>query len=301
MKILIKENRLYLFLIVIFFVSTHIQCINGFENVIEIDEDLFEEKLVVTAQFYVDSVPSMTISNNINISNNDFPIIDNATVNVIVNNENYPFEFNEQTLKYHATTAFDLQTMSNYELQINHPNLGSVFAEQLLLSNATNIEVSPSEDIYNSDSTLNSASELTLSFKDTRNEENYYIIEVESIGERPNFETGDTTYGKILTGINSPSNLVEFQSIWRLYLRDDNLDGETITIPFSYFSRHDIVDAIKVNLISTTREGYLHELSVAKYQESLDNPFVEPVIIFSNIENGLGIFSLNHLNTFSFP
>jgi hypothetical protein len=32
-------------------------------------------------------------------------------------------------------------------------------------------------------------------------------------------------------------------------------------------------------------------LSLEKYNETYENPFAEPVMVFSNIENGLGLFS----------
>jgi|GEM_PF-2538393 hypothetical protein len=301
MKIILNRSYFNLFLIFFFFASVHIQCTNGFENVIEINEDVFEEKIAVTAQLYVDSLPSITISKNINISNNNFPIIEDAAVNLISNNESYPFEFNDQALRYEPVIPFDLELLKNYELQVNHSTLGNTSARQQLLSSPTEIEVIPSTSIFNSDSSLNLSTEFTLSFKDPKNEENFYIIEGESIGKRLDFDLNDTIYDRRLMGVKSSSNLVEFKTLWRIYLRDEHLDGETITIPFYCLSVHNTAYQMKVNLTSTTREGYLHELSITKYQESLDNPFVEPVIIFSNMEGGLGVFSLNSLSTFSFP
>lgn len=45
-------------------------------------------------------------------------------------------------------------------------------------------------------------------------------------------------------------------------------------------------------LVSITKEGYLYWRSLAKYQQNKDNPFSEPVVIYSNIENGRGAFFL---------
>jgi hypothetical protein len=44
-------------------------------------------------------------------------------------------------------------------------------------------------------------------------------------------------------------------------------------------------------LAVTDRHYYLYHHSVIKHQEVDGNPFAEPVLIYSNIEGGLGVFS----------
>jgi hypothetical protein len=44
-------------------------------------------------------------------------------------------------------------------------------------------------------------------------------------------------------------------------------------------------------LKSLTREGYLYRRTIEKYEQSSGDPFSEPVVIYSNIENGYGIFA----------
>lgn len=44
-------------------------------------------------------------------------------------------------------------------------------------------------------------------------------------------------------------------------------------------------------LKSLSREGYLYRKTVQEYENSNGDPFSEPVVIYSNIENGYGIFA----------
>lgn len=57
-------------------------------------------------------------------------------------------------------------------------------------------------------------------------------------------------------------------------------------------------DAMVVGLWSLTEEEYNFRKSISNNRDAEDNPFAEPTIVFSNIENGLGIFSLMKLNEF---
>ena len=53
-----------------------------------------------------------------------------------------------------------------------------------------------------------------------------------------------------------------------------------------------------INLWSLTEEEYKYRQSVKNNQEALDNPFAEPTVVFSNIENGIGIFSLSRIQSY---
>ena len=57
-------------------------------------------------------------------------------------------------------------------------------------------------------------------------------------------------------------------------------------------------DVMVVSLWGLTKEEYNFRKSINNNRDAQDNPFAEPTIVFSNIENGLGIFSLIKLNEF---
>jgi hypothetical protein len=76
--------------------------------------------------------------------------------------------------------------------------------------------------------------------------------------------------------------------------RDDAFDGQKqrITIDLDYVGNNGIL------LISATEEHFLYHLSYKAYQDSNGDPFAQPVQIYSNVENGLGIFA-GHNKTFT--
>jgi len=64
---------------------------------------------------------------------------------------------------------------------------------------------------------------------------------------------------------------------------------------FSSFALLIILSSISVKFLiyvtSMNKAGYLYRKSVKEYQNSSGDPFSEPVLIYSNIENGYGIFA----------
>jgi hypothetical protein len=57
----------------------------------------------------------------------------------------------------------------------------------------------------------------------------------------------------------------------------------------SYYNEYSTLDSVRYYIINCSEEYYKYHTSVKSYQG--DDFFVEPSIIFDNIENGLGNFS----------
>jgi hypothetical protein len=41
-----------------------------------------------------------------------------------------------------------------------------------------------------------------------------------------------------------------------------------------------------------TRENYLYKVSRNRFEEAQYNPLADPVILYSNVKNGIGVFGL---------
>lgn len=50
-----------------------------------------------------------------------------------------------------------------------------------------------------------------------------------------------------------------------------------------------------VEINNITEEYYKYRRSIEQYNRATDNPFAEPVSIFTNVKNGFGIFDIRHL------
>ncbi len=55
-----------------------------------------------------------------------------------------------------------------------------------------------------------------------------------------------------------------------------------------------------VVLESITKDEYFYKKAVASYEQARENPFAEPVIVRTNIENGYGFFGLRAVSKFEF-
>lgn len=76
-------------------------------------------------------------------------------------------------------------------------------------------------------------------------------------------------------------------------LSDQFFDGmeHKLKIRYDEWDDKPVIDTFYVELISLTEAGYLYRRSIEDYQEAQGDPFSEPVLVYSNIENGFGIFA----------
>jgi hypothetical protein len=92
------------------------------------------------------------------------------------------------------------------------------------------------------------------------------------------------------------------------YINDEKSDGKTIDSPngFVYESKSYSstngsklypsrikkgVSTLQIELLNISKEYYDYATSLAKSNEASDNPFAEPVPIYTNVKNGLGCFA----------
>lgn len=74
--------------------------------------------------------------------------------------------------------------------------------------------------------------------------------------------------------------------------RDDAFDGQKqrMTVDLDYLDTSQ-GSTYSILLISATEEHFLYHVSYKAYQDSNGDPFSQPVQIYSNVDNGLGIFA----------
>lgn len=129
---------------------------------------------------------------------------------------------------------------------------------------------------------------FSVSFKDPSGKGDYYRILCRTIWEST-FQPGDT--------------LVTFP--WldgrSEYIDDANLDGSKITVSFEEYDNPGYkLKRFDVYLYLTDRNYYLFHRSIESNQISSENPFVEPSLVFSNVDGGLGVVAGYNLVKSSF-
>jgi len=160
---------------------------------------------------------------------------------------------------------------------------------------------------------------ITVTFNDPPGD-NYYEIEVftvrkEVVGIDPNPDnppyifSDEDRYGMLKTfSFNPLTNSRDFDASQLrentvLLFRDSEFKNQNIELEIlaQYNGPANTLKQLKdvlflelevvVALRNVTREYFLYKTSLEKYFEKEGNPFAEPVNVFTNIENGLGIFT----------
>lgn len=157
-----------------------------------------------------------------------------------------------------------------------------------------------------------------IEIDDDPTEENYYLISGRfelPVGEHQEYEseingviephfkhrTDDPNADNRLIGAGVD---IYTQPLRYVFLRDENFNGEVYTIKIGV-ADEDLYDfgnnEIKANITvkSVSKEMYAYIKSVTEYSLRGNNPFSEPQEIYTNVDNGLGIFAGYSQQTFT--
>lgn len=185
---------------------------------------------------------------------------------------------------------------ATYTLTISAPGYTTVESVQKMPSGAVLDSVSYTSDVSvtdpNNPFSRNIRDEYLLDFKDIINQENYYTAVAlattkdasgtETIREVPFASLDPISENNVV----SDKDLNGKRIVWREHsnrrLKSGGRGGNNPAVSGS----------IQVALLSITKERYNYIKSYALYQSTLNNPLAEPVILYSNINNGYGLFSL---------
>lgn len=125
--------------------------------------------------------------------------------------------------------------------------------------------------------------EFSIEFNDPSDESNYYsafVFYFDSI-------RGHYTHGQDLHSFDLRSESGK--------IRDESFNGNlTIwnTHEYAWNNSNNFQDThADITLHSISESAYLYSLSLSRYYKAQDNPFSEPVIVYSNVKNGYGVFS----------
>ncbi len=265
----------------------------------------FESEIAITAQLTnVDSFPRLFISKTLGVNDfSDYEIVDNANVLVEIEGNPKRFVFNPNTNFYEYRDGdFTFLPNQQYRLLVDVPKFPPLQSRQTMLSSPSEFIVDTIAIVRKSDGSFEDSDyqRISLSFIDPLNVKNYYMVEVVGTGMlRSSRATNQLENSTI--NIGSDDNIIEYDGSSRLFFTDNFRDGQVINLDliFSGGLYYKTLERAEVRFISTTREGYLYQLTTDKYNDNnrFRRRFAEPVISFSNIENGVGIFSMSDVKS----
>jgi hypothetical protein len=232
--------------------------------------------------------------------------VKNAIPVVFVNNipvdtlKYLPAEYLYRSLK--GTT---IGSASAYTIKVMAPGFTPVEASAVLPSQSVIAEVKRTKNAK-----MNSSGawmdEVTIKLDDPAGEKNYYLVQVFAAGtwynNYPLYCVSTTDKDIELIGEDAdPVSTDNCYDGGKLLLSDANFNGKQKVLNLFIESNEltDYVDGFGarkrpyIHVLRITEDYFKYIKSSAVYQNAVDNPFAEPVNVYSNVKNGFGIFSLS--------
>ncbi len=267
------------------------------EKVVEVDIPAHDPVLVGSAFFTPDSFWAVRITRSTDIlsPNNMALQIENATVE-LWQEEQYLTDLAHQGNGRYRSETLRPVAGKNYTLRAAAPNFAAIEASDYLsppvaITSVLNLPArSGDPDEY---------VRLRLAFDDPPDVDNYYLLSIQMVdvfGYRffNHFETSNPVIMANSDEDNGPVNIDDFFDNEAVF--DDVLfAGETLEIDFGYYDflfGSNSLAQVYIRLSSVSENYFRHHKTFRK-AETVDggNPFQEPVLIYSNIQNGIGIFA----------
>lgn len=270
------------------------------EKEIELDEDQIKPRIVVNSIFSANDTLWINLSesrdilytNNGTSFNGKLPAITDATAQLLDNNNNVLANFTH-TLNGDYYVASPLPVAGNtYKIEAQHPNFDNVSSQSYTPSIVSILSMDTIRlgDRFNIDVVIN----------DDPAEANYYSISImsqitDTYEIEPGvFETNTNRYfewicSKDINIVGSSSDETGDNCSRELIFSDKTFNGENYNFKVKTFI-YNQVDSYIVVLKSISEDLYKYNSSINKYNQTTDNPFGEPVQVYSNIENGFGVF-----------
>ncbi len=289
------------FLIVLLHVITF-----GCETTERIDDfPLRPAKLVANCFFNPDSTWKVQVSKSLSVLDNaPLKFIDNATVKIF--EENRLIEHISDPDEDGLYRSIDQKPVpgKEYRLEVTSPAFEKVCTASgtvplpAFLNNPRIVITDSSgysDPYYNHHQV---SGYIKISFQDPDEEVNYYQLRMYYYDSAFVYLNGERKFVNLNQAIaNISSNDPVLENAHRYanhYLFDDRLfNGKKMTLDadFNIYSSGGAVEKYYIELTSLTKEAYLYKRTINEYSLSRNDPFAEPVMIYSNIENGYGIFA----------
>ncbi|MBU0764328.1 MAG: DUF4249 domain-containing protein [Bacteroidetes bacterium] len=267
-------------------------------KVIEMDIPDKDKKIVLNCILQPDTTVSIHLSKSIGILDNDSEIesLNNAVIRLYENNSLLETLIFQGYGFYNST--FPVETGKTYRIEASYPGLHDVSAEAavpvpipVLSWDTLSYTYHNYDNIYDEE---HEALQCRIRFSDPIQEDNYYMIGVtckndDGYGDYSNsiwFESEDPA----LDIENSKIFITDYKEV--VIFDDEIFDGLGYTFNLYLFKDYLSPGENKLTftLYTLPVDLYRYFRSYSFYQGAYQDPFAEKVQIFSNIENGFGIF-----------
>ncbi len=268
------------------------------QTVVDIERPDFSEDLVLNSILNPDSILVVELSESIDVlDDNEWIQIQNGSVMIYENEELLDELIHEKNGIYILPDYFP-KLGASYRIVASSPNHDPVEATTLLPETAGTI-TSLSVDSVELVGEFGNSKEYRIEFEfDDPSGENYYeIVSYAIVVDNYYIEDdliADTSYSRLYSLMPEDQSIEDFQEYDDSWVIDDKLfDGRTKKIRFTAdgYEFSNRVLQLDFYLRHVTKDYYEYTRSKTLQEWIGGDPFAEPVPVFSNIENGFGIFA----------
>jgi len=307
---------MYRYIFYVLFVFILVSC----ERTVDVDLPVQESKLVVYSLFTPDSTVNAALTSSIGIlEDSELNFVTEATVDIYEEDAfletltKKDFSFLQwgwaEQIEIMGTLFQSENTIEadkSYRLEVEAEGFESVKATTTVPEVVAIEEVSSSNLFvdFGTENGNNNVS-FTVKFTDPVGE-NYYEIKAYSYNIYEEYEyvldstlneyvqgdliSIDTFRQKVYMEYNDFFSLNALNSGQSIFINDDLFEGNTTNIKISIYDIIDENGQLLVELVSHSKESYLYLSSKRQQDWSREDFFSEPVFVYSNVENGYGVF-----------
>lgn len=270
------------------------------EKEIEFDADETTSKLVVNALFNTDSLWKIELSaSKFILDTSSLQLINDATVSIEDTDGNSVLLSNQGNGIY--SSAIETPVIGkSYTLDVMHNSYDDVTAHSDAPASIEIESLALGNEILGKGESLK---EILLTFKDELGDDNY-LIQIKTEFWEYEYDTItwqiiDSSLYKYPAYFDSNSAVISGGGkgfgTSSLTFNDELFNGSTFTIDLImdgyYFDPEWGANKIFVSLSRISEEYYLYESSYQQYLAAQANFLAQPVQVYTNVQNGLGVFA----------
>lgn len=299
-------------IILILTVSISFFLLTGCVKILNSELKSKETKMVLNAAISTDSVFTVNVSRTFNIfeneSENNLPFINGANVRLF-ENDNYLFNLDSFGYGYYRKSDFYPEAGKQYRITVSYgsyKNIESIASVPHMVP----IVAFDTSSIIAVPSYGGTETEYTgkITYNDPPDTTNYYQLTcMLYIYNGPNLLFA---YQQGIWPTDENSRFFDGEYNGNLLWSDKLTNGQQVSFSFVYYSSYEYELPpdrdqqrlkFEFRLQSLTKEYFTYLKSLGIYWETggSDNPFSEPVVIYSNVDNGYGIFGAYSQDTTS--
>lgn len=239
------------------------------------------------------------ITNSIPILNEEFDYINNATVVLFEN------DVEIETLQYQGTTynsSVPAQPNKTYKLKASATGFDQIITQDRMPNTPNISQVSLIEEAYIDTSYGSYVGQFSFVINDDASQTNYYELELIRTYKEYNLDEEEIRIAKtycITTSNPAINKEIEIQKgPSNLVFSDAFFNGTHFSLTVDFWNHYNYDDAAisyKIVIRSISKNYYLYKRRLNRHTEFqegyVQDIFIEPIQMFTNVENGFGIFA----------